>query len=284
MGIGAGKKVLVTGSRGFIGRNLVKRLLAEGYEPLEFDREEGDIETFDFSDFHPDHVVHLASRVYVPDSWTDTVAFYRTNTMGTINILELCRRERCTLTYISSYVYGFPQYLPVDENHPVQPANPYNHSKLMAEEMVSFYSRTFDIPTTVLRPVNIYGPGQHSEFLIPGIIHQVLDPSVETVEVMDLKPKRDYLFIDDFLEAILATLTQPGDFFNIGSGISYSVEDAIKAIIQAAGVFKPYTDKNITRKNEIWDVYVSIEKIGKALNWRPRVGFQEGIARCIFKH
>lgn len=283
MGIGAGKKVLVTGSRGFIGRNLVKRLQAEGYEPIEFDREEGDIETFDFGNVHPDHVVHLASRVYVPDSWTDTVAFYRTNTMGTINILELCRRVRCTLTYISSYVYGFPRYLPVDEKHPVQPANPYNHSKLMAEEMVSFYSRTFDFPSTIFRPVNIYGPGQHSEFLIPGIIHQVLDPSVETVEVMDLKPKRDYLFIDDFLDAILASLQTPGEVFNIGSGISYSVEEAITVIMQAAGVVKPYKDKNITRKNEIWDVYVSIEKIGKALNWQPHVNFQEGIARCIFK-
>jgi nucleoside-diphosphate-sugar epimerase len=201
--------------------------------------------------------------------------------MGTINILELCRREKCTLTYISSYVYGFPQYLPVDENHPVQPANPYNHSKLMAEEMVSFYSRTFDIPTTVFRPVNIYGPGQHEEFLIPGIIRQVLDPEIETVEVMDLRPKRDYLFIDDFLEAIIATLNKPGDFYNIGSGTSYSVEEAIQSIMKSADIFKPYKDKNITRKNEIWDVYVGIEKIGRILNWQPCTSFFLGISQCV---
>jgi nucleoside-diphosphate-sugar epimerase len=201
--------------------------------------------------------------------------------MGTINILELCRREKCSLTYISSYVYGFPKYLPVDENHPVQPANPYNHSKLMAEEMASFYSRTFEFPATVFRPVNIYGPGQHPDFLIPAIIRQVLDPACKTVEVMDLKPKRDYLFIDDFLNAILSSLVTPGDVFNIGSGTSYSVEEVILAIMQSAGIEKPYKDKNITRKNEIWDVYVSIEKICKALNWKPHYSFFQGIAKCI---
>ena len=135
--------------------------------------EDGDIATAEFSYEKLDHVIHLASRTYVPASWENPLDFYRTNASGTTNILDLCRKQGCSLTYVSSYVYGTPQYLPVDENHPVAPVSPYNHSKLVAEDICRFYSEQFGVPVTILRPVNIFGPGQNPSFLIPFIIEQV---------------------------------------------------------------------------------------------------------------
>jgi nucleoside-diphosphate-sugar epimerase len=199
-----------------------------------------------------------------------------------VNVLELCRVNSCSLTYISSYVYGAPQYLPVDEKHPISPASPYNHSKLVAEEICKYYARTFNFPVAVLRPINIYGPGQSKNFLIPTIIRQVLDHSREKIEVMDLRPKRDYLYIDDFVEALMVTMQIDGfEVFNLGSGYSVSVENLISVILQQANIKKPYFAKNIERKNEVWDVFSDISKIKHLLSWQPEVTLEKGISACI---
>jgi len=282
MGIKTAKHVLVTGSDGFIGRRLVKSLRNDGFIVEEFDRSIGDISTYEFNYAELDHVIHLASMIFVPASWDDTKSFYQTNVIGTINLLELCRKMNCPLTYISSYVYGTPQYLPVDENHPISPLSPYNHSKLIAEEACRYYSNTFNFPVTVFRPVNVYGPGQNPIFLIPKIIQQAFDPSVESIEVMDLRPKRDFLFIDDFIKAIRLSFDQPNfDIYNIGTGYSVSVEEIIKTILRESGINKPYSAKGEERKNETWDVYAGISKIKKQLSWEPVTTFEEGIKKCI---
>lgn len=282
MGIAGNKHILVTGSKGFIGRRLVKTLRSLGFIVEEFDRENGDISTFQFDIERLDHIVHLASLIFVPASWKDPKSFYQTNVIGTVNILELCRKHNCSLTYISSYVYGTPQYLPVDESHPVSPASPYNHSKLLAEEACRYYSSIFDVPVTVFRPVNVYGPGQNPDFLIPKIIRQVFDPNVESIEVMDLRPRRDYLFIDDFIKAIVTSLDQKGfEIYNLGSGYSISVEELISTIIEISGIKKSYHARNEEREHEIWDVYSDISKIKKRLNWSPVTEFADGIEKCI---
>ena len=276
------KKVLVTGSSGFVGKSLVKWLTNLEYEVATFDQEDGNI-AFDKLTFSGiSHVFHLASKVYVPASWDETFDFYQTNVMGTVNVLELCRANHCSLTYISSYVYGPPHYLPVDEKHPVFPASPYNHSKLVAEDICRYYSQTFDIPVTVMRPVNIYGPGQNLNFLIPTIIRQVYDKDAEKVEVMDLKPKRDYLYVEDFINALISTINNKVfDIFNIGSGYSVSVEEIIQIVMLKADISKPYSAKNVDRLNEVWDVYADISKINRHLKWQPRISFVEGIALCL---
>ena len=178
--------------------------------------------------------------------------------------------------------YGTPQYLPVDENHPVNPLSPYNHSKLLAEEACRYYSETFNFPVTVFRPVNIYGPGQNPVFLIPKIMKQALDRSFESIEVMDLRPKRDFLFIDDFIQAILLSFGQKSfDIYNIGSGYSVSVEEIITTILKASGISKPYSAKGEERKNETWDVYNDISKIKNQFSWKPVTSFESGIQKCI---
>jgi len=282
MGIKMSKRVLVTGSNGFIGRRLVKFLRNDGFIVEEFDINKGDISTYAFNYSELDHIVHLASMIFVPASWENTKSFYQTNVIGTINLLELSRKMSCPLTYISSYVYGTPQYLPVDENHPISPLSPYNHSKLLAEEACRYYSETFNFPVTVFRPVNIYGPGQNPIFLIPKIIQQTFDSSVESIEVMDLRPKRDFLFIDDFIKAIRLSFEQTNfDIFNIGTGYSVSVAEILTTILAASGINKPYFAKGEERKNETWDVYADISKIKKQLSWVPNTSFEKGIRKCI---
>jgi nucleoside-diphosphate-sugar epimerase len=278
----ASKPVLVTGSSGFVGRHFV-RFLREKQVPVEeFDLAHGDISEHVFSFPELGHVFHLASQTYVPFSWDRPLDYYRTNVLGTANVLELCRKHSCSLTYVSSNVYGTPKYLPVDEEHPVRPSSPYSHSKLLAEEMCRYYAETFHIPVAVLRPVNIYGIGQRDDFLIPTIIRQVLDPETDCIRVRDIRPKCDYLYVDDFLRALYCTTSVNGfEIYNIGSGSSISVEDIILMALRCAHVSKPYSSEDSERKNEIWDVYVDVSKFREQFAWNPEIPFGDGLSRCV---
>jgi nucleoside-diphosphate-sugar epimerase len=279
------KKILVTGSDGFIGRAVLKRLLKEGMEVEGFDLVHGDVTDPSCFDNYAAkgffHVVHLAGKTFVPDSWKNPGDFYRINLMGTVNVLEFCRRTGAGLTYISSYLYGSPEYLPVDENHPVKSYNPYSHSKLLADNTCQFYERNFNLGVSVLRPFNAYGPGQPAHFIIPEIIQMVKDPSVEEVRVMDLRPKRDYVYIDDLVDAIFLSIGGEPGIYNVGSGKSVSVEEIIKSVMRLSGISKPYKAKGAERQNEIFDLYAGIGKISQALGWEPKTSFEEGLKRCI---
>jgi nucleoside-diphosphate-sugar epimerase len=277
-----GKSILVTGSNGFIGKAVVLKLRNLGYIVEEFDVNNGDIVDYSFSYSSLNHIIHLASKSFVPASWENPYDFYKTNVLGTANILELCRKHDASLTYISSYVYGLPQYLPVDEYHPISPASPYNHSKLVAEDICKYYAENFNLNITILRPINIYGPEQNSEFLIPTIINQVLNSKKEIITVKDLRPRRDYLYIDDFIDALLKTINLKGfQVYNIGSGYSISVEEIIQTALRISGYNKKYTSEQTERKNEIWDVYFNLKKISERLAWCPKTSFEEGIKKIL---
>lgn len=277
--------ILVTGSAGFIGQKLVKYLLEAGHRVLELDQMNGDIsqpETLaGYADKEIHHVFHLAGKTFVPESWRDPSQFYQVNVMGTVNVLEFCRKTGAGLTYISSYLYGEPDYLPVDEIHPVKSYNPYSHSKVMAESACNFYSDHFKVEVTVFRPFNAFGPGQSKLFLISEIISKVMDPAIPVVEVMDLRPKRDYVYIDDLVHALLLSMEAPKGIYNIGSGCSKSVEEIIQLVMQFTGIKKEYLSRAITRPNEIFDLYADISKAGSDLGWFPAVSFEDGLERCI---
>ncbi|MBN1131879.1 MAG: GDP-mannose 4,6-dehydratase [Bacteroidales bacterium] len=277
------KTLLITGSAGFIGRHLIRSLQdSKTYQILEFDLTDGDVATHRFETDRIDHVIHLAGKTYVPDSWTDPYAFYRTNFLGTVNILNLCRRHHASLTYISAYVYGVPDYLPVDEKHPLKAANPYMHSKIEAESACRFYSENFEIPVTVIRPFNIYGPGQNEHFLIPKIINQVCSDS-DVIRVFSLGPKRDYIYIDDLIDALVKSVNINTRYqvINIGSGTSYSVRDIIDRCQNIAGTNKTVLEEHIDRKNEIPDVRADVQKAMELLGWSPATDIETGLAKII---
>jgi nucleoside-diphosphate-sugar epimerase len=277
------ERILVTGSDGFIGTALVPVLEQAGYEVAHFDLADGDIsrDRLDFPSVT--RVLHLAAKTFVPESWHDPVSFYQVNVMGTANVLEFCRRQGCSLTLMSSYLYGPPRFLPITEDHPIDPNTPYNHSKALVESLGEFYAAKFHLPVTILRPFNIFGPGQRAEFLIPAIVKQALDPAVEVIEVVDLEPRRDYLYLDDLARAILATLnsTRIHAIYNIGSGQSYSVEQVIQAVQAAAGTEKPYRAHGKRRPEEVMDTIADISRARTELGWEPIIPFSEGIRRVV---
>lgn len=279
------KTILVTGAAGFIGKALSGKLQEAGYDVVGFDFGQGDITDekalYPYLDSKISHVFHLAGRTFVPESWKEPFGFFQVNLMGTVNVLEFCRKLGIPLTYISSYLYGEPDYLPVDENHPVRSYNPYSQSKVMADAICQFYARHYNIPVTIFRPFNAYGPGQSRLFLINEIISKVMDPAIPVVEVMDLRPKRDYIYIDDLVSALILSMDKPQGIYNLGSGYSKSVEEIIRMVLKFTGISKEYRSKAEIRPNEIFDLYADIRKAGRELEWSPKVSFEEGIEQCI---
>jgi nucleoside-diphosphate-sugar epimerase len=276
---------LVTGARGFIGRALVHRLESEGHSVIGLSTRNGDIS--EQATLHPyrgseiQHVFHLAGRSFVPQSWSEPIEFHRVNTAGTLNVLEFCRERRLSLTYVSAYLYGQPLTQPIREDHPLVPNNPYGLSKMLAEIACEFYARTHDLKITVIRPFNVYGFGQNESFLIPIILRQIL--SADEVRVQDLAPKRDYLYIDDLIELLLATLNAPPGYnvYNAGTGSSLSVADVIAVTQAQAGTSKPARCGESVRAYEIPDTRADIEKARSELGWSPRYNFRDGIGTIV---
>jgi nucleoside-diphosphate-sugar epimerase len=275
-------EILVTGATGFLGRHLIAALESQGRAVRRHSSADGDIASCPLAMEGVSHVFHLAAKSYVPESWQNPPAFYHTNVMGTANVLEHCRQNNAALTLMSSYVYGQPQRLPIAEDHPVSAANPYAHSKILAEEAARFYERCFNIPLLIVRPFNIYGPGQRPSFLISSIVRQVLDPVVEAVRVQDLRPKRDYLYVEDAVDFLMAALRAGAHgVYNLGSGRSASVAEVAQLVNDAAGLRKPVESANQPRPGEIMDVVADTSRAAAELDWRPRTSLADGIAAVV---
>jgi GDP-4-dehydro-6-deoxy-D-mannose reductase len=276
-------KILITGSTGFIGKALVDFLKSHAYEILEFPREKGDItqkenwKTIGKVDF----VIHLAARNFVPDSWKESSNFLETNVIGTSRMLEYAKEHDSKVIFVSAYLYGKPEILPINESHPFVPNNPYALSKCLSEEVCRFHSQYSEMDITVLRLFNVYGPGQRTSFLIPTIINQCLKN--EKIEVLDLKPKRDYVYIEDVLNAILLSIKKVNKYqlFNIGSGSSFSVSEIIEQIQRICNTNLPVFSSQIERKNEIMDVIADISLAKKELGWIPKFDLAKGLEETI---
>lgn len=279
-------KILITGASGFIGQALVAKLRSEGWGVIPLDSTDGDIANQKtLSNLEQEslaHAFHLASKTFVPDSWSNPQVFCHINVLGTINVLEFCRKSRIPMTYVSAYVYGHPDRLPIGENSAIRPSNPYALTKRLAEEACEFYARAYDLPVTTIRPFNVYGIGQADCFLIPTIISQALNGGKE-IMVEDLAPRRDYIYLEDLVTALLATLKTAGGYrvYNIGSGSSLSVREIIEVIQEIAGTKKNVVSRQRVRTNELMDVSADISRAGADLGWHPRCSFREGIENII---
>lgn len=275
-------EILVTGATGFVGRYLVKALAARGHVVRSHSSRDGDIANCRLPIDGVDHVFHLAAKTFVPESWNSPQSFYSVNVMGTVNVLEHCRHNRIPVTLLSSYVYGQPQRLPISEDHPLCATNPYGHSKLMAEEAGRFYEKDFGIRVVIVRPFNIYGPGQSPAFLIPTMVEQAMDASASEIRLKELRPRRDYVYIDDAIELLLLTLGKNvKGVYNLGCGESVSVAELAELVRRTVGTEKPVVSDEQPRPQELMDVRADVSRAASELGWRPTTSLSVGIAKVV---
>jgi nucleoside-diphosphate-sugar epimerase len=273
--------ILVTGATGFVGTHLVRALQQAGWRVHSHSRAHGHIANGPLDYIGIRHVFHLAAKTFVPESWETAHSFYEVNVLGTVNVLEFCRQKKAALTFISSYVYGKPQWLPISENHPVQPLNPYSHTKILAEQVCQYYASEFGVPLCIVRPFNAYGAGQDTRFLIPKLIAQALDPSCDRFAVTDLRPRRDYLHVQDLVSLLLATLDKPNGVYNAGSGRSVSIMELVETINTLTDSEKPVVSSDQIRREEVLDVVADVSKAERELCWTPRVSLIDGLRQSI---
>ncbi len=278
-------RILITGSSGFIGGYLINLLERENYDLLCADIKHN----IDICDWYQvkhynnlDVVIHLANLSYVPDSYERPRDFYQTNFSSTLNMLELCRINNARLIFLSSYVYGTPQYQPIDEQHPIQAFNPYAETKVICEKLCEGYARDFGVQVTIFRPFNIYGKGQNPDFLIPTIIKQAKNGYIE---IKDDRPKRDYVHVIDAVRAIKSSLEinqkTALEVYNVGSGVSYSVKEIIEIVSGFYDNKIEYKCTNEIRTNEILDTVSNIDKAKSELHWKPDISIREGLKSMI---
>jgi len=274
--------ILITGATGFIGAHLVQALQRRGDSVVTHSTRDGDLAHEEPKATGVRHVYHLAARTYVPDSWKEPRRFYEANVLGAISVLEFCRKHGCSLTLMSSYVYGRPERLPLSEDHPLRAFNPYAHSKILSEEVARFYETAYKIPVSIVRPFNIYGPRQGGQFLIPTLITQVLSNDCDAIIVQDADPRRDYIFVEDLIDLLLLLdgPQHPG-VYNAGSGVSTSVRELADEILRLTQVQKPILSRECRRPDEILNTVADVERARQILNWRPKTGLQEGLLRTI---
>lgn len=279
------EEVVITGGNGFIGRHLSKYLqkkfgvISLNSETIDVTSIQ-DIELLDGKNIK--HIVHLAGKTFVPESWEKPHAFFETNILGTLNILEYCRKNKTDMTYISAYTYGNVGSNPIAEITEAHPNNPYAESKYIAEELCRFYFQYFDVNITVLRLFNVYGAGQSDKFLIPYIIKQAKGDS-DNIYVQNLQSQRDYVYIDDVCRAIEISIEKTKGFhmFNVASGRAYSVKEVIEYVQSILKIDKPVICKKFIRKNEINNVVADIGLIEKEWNWVPKFTLENGLKKYL---
>lgn len=279
-------KILITGYSGFIGSYLQKKLEKTEHELILVDIANGtnicdwqQVKQYEGMDV----IVHLANLSFVPASYEQPKKFYETNYLSTLNMLELCRLNNAKMVFFSSYIYGHPQYQPIDENHPTQAFNPYAQTKVICESLCEGYNRDFKVPITIFRPFNIYGTGQNPDFLIPSIIQQA---KTGKIVIKDDRPKRDYIHVEDIVDAIITAIeTENADKsiqkYNLGSGLSYSVKEIVDMVRGLFDTEIEYICTHEIRPNDVMDTIADISKIQNELHWKPSISILEGLKKMV---
>jgi UDP-glucose 4-epimerase len=293
-------KVLVTGGAGFIGSNIVDGFIEKGYDVVIVDNLSTGKESYlnekatfynvdicsqDFLDIvkkeKPDVINHHAAQIDVQTSIKQPVFDAKVNILGTINVLEACRLiEGIKLIYASSAaVYGTPNYLGIDENHPVRPISTYGISKHTPEHYIKTYHDLYKIPYMILRYANVYGKRQ-----VPkgegGVISILVDCAVKgnTFTIFgDGEQTRDFIYISDVVSAnIAATENCKNLIVNISTGVASSLNNTVELFEEIIGfsLDKVYAEE---RKGDIKHSYLTNDKAKKFLNWAPKVSLQEGL-------
>lgn len=279
-------KVLVTGSKGFVGTHLCKHLKENGIQVVTTLNKQKPIDVTNIDQLltidYVDAIVHLAAKTSISDSFKEPFKTYYTNFVGTLNVLEFAKtRNIKKFIYVSTYVYGQPLYLPVDEKHSVKPHSPYNNSKLLAEKICQNYSHYFGINIVTLRPFYVYGPNCRNHSLIPSIIKQIKKNG--KVKLSGKEVKRDFLYVTDFvhlIEKILQDFPKGYNIYNVGYGKSYSLNQVAEGLARLFGMEIEIEFIKVTR-SDVSDMVADIRKVSKEFNWKPTIDIKKGLQLIV---
>ena len=273
-------KILVTGHEGVIASNLIKKLtnceiIIDSINGKRIDLQNNE----EVMKIEPvDTVIHLGGKTEKGLEWKE---YFENNIIGTLNILKYCIKKNIKkIIFVSSYVYGNPKYSPIDEQHQISPHNLYTKSKFLAEELCKIYSEKYKLNVIILRPFNIFAKSMNKNYLISNLIESI--NTKKTVTITNRTSKRDFLYINDFIELILKIKDYDFKYeiFNVGSGISYSFDEVIEII-------EKNTSKklNLEYKNDdqsyIQNITADNSKITKILDWKPELTFEEGLQKLL---
>lgn len=308
----SGKQIIVTGADGFIGSHLCEALVADGYrvralvwynafgragwldslEPSTLDSI--DIVTGDIRDPHQmldlldgaETVFHLAALIGVPYSYHAPDSYIQTNVTGTTNLLQAAKR-RGVARFVhtsTSEVYGTAQSLPMAEEHPLVGQSPYAASKIAADQMVTAFHRSFELPTVTVRPFNTYGPRQSLRAVIPSIVIPALDGESE-IALGSLTPERDFTFVSDTVAGLMKAARADGavgQTVNLGTNVSVSIGKIVEKVSEIAGrKLSAKQDSSRVRpdKSEVDKLQCDASKARSLLSWEPQVTLEEGLRR-----
>jgi len=297
-------KVLVTGGAGFIGSNIVDALVEKGHEVIVVDNlssgkkenlnDEADFYQLDirekelekvFKENEITHVIHHAAQIDVQHSIKDPLSDAQNNILGTINLLECCRDYKVKkIIYASSAaVYGEPDYLPVDEEHPIKAMSPYGISKHTPEHYIKMYSELYDLKYTIFRYANVYGPRQDPKGE-GGVVSIFVDQMLAEKRPMifgDGEQTRDFIYVSDLVKANLMALDR-GD--NVLVNISTESRDSVNDLVEYLNQILPYDLDPVykeARQGDIRHSSLAKEKAEELLGWTPDYDFKAGLEKTV---
>lgn len=308
------KKILVTGADGFIGSHLVEKLIDDGYQVKAFvyynsfnswgwldslpKGKMDKIEIFSGDVRDPngvrtamkdcDIVFHLAALIAIPYSYHSPDSYVDTNVKGTLNIIQAAKDlgvERVLVTSTSE-IYGTAQYVPIDEKHPKQPQSPYSASKIGADCMADSFYRSFDMPITIVRPFNTYGPRQSARAIIPTIITQLLN-GFDEIKLGDLTPTRDLLFVKDTVNGFIKIAESDsliGHECNIATNSEISMQmmaDTLIELINPNAKIIQDEDRVRPEKSEVFRLFGDNTKLIEHTDWKIENTLEEGLQETI---
>lgn len=314
-----GKTVLVTGADGFIGSHLVEELLEHGCKVRAFvfynsfnswgwldtlpQETLSKIDVFCGDIRDPNGVLkaeegcniifHLAALIAIPFSYHSPDTYVDTNIKGTLNVLQAARQVKAerVLVTSTSEVYGTAQYIPIDEKHPFQGQSPYSASKIGADRIAESFYRSFNLPLTIVRPFNTFGPRQSARAVIPTIITQLLSNKTE-LTLGTLDPTRDFNYVKDTVAGFIAIANSEktiGEEINIASNQEISIGEIAQLLIDKINPSaKIVRDEQRLRpvKSEVERLWGDNQKILNLTDWKQKHSFSEGLERTIdwFRH
>jgi dTDP-glucose 4,6-dehydratase len=237
-------------------------------------------------------VIHLAALIAIPYSYHSPDTYIDTNVKGTLNVVQAARDlEFDKVVHVStSEVYGTAQSVPISENHPLQGQSPYSASKIGADQIANSFFRSFEVPVSIVRPFNTYGPRQSARAVIPTIITQIAN-GTKQIQLGDTRPTRDFNFVEDTVRGLHLALISDnsiGEVINLGSNFEVSIGDTASLIATVMNAnLEIVTDEARLRpmRSEVERLWADNSKAAELLEWRPKFagleGFRQGLERTV---